>query len=64
MNVYEFLAHLRELDIQIAAEDGKLRINAPIGAVTPAIKAEISARKAEILAVLEDVDLVTSRQKP
>lgn len=63
MNVLDFIADLRRLDIQLYAENGKLRINAPAGAITPEIKSELSARKAEILALLSDVEpLVIDRR--
>lgn len=63
MNALDFLTHLRTLDIQVSAADGKLRINAPQGAVTPEIKAELASRKAEILSLLSEVEpLVIERQ--
>ena|GEM_PF-2416035 len=58
MNVLDFIAHLRTLDIQLSAENGKLRINAPKGAITPEIKSELTARKAEILALLSEVETI------
>ena len=56
MNDFDFLAHLRTLDIQVIPENGKLRINAPPGAVTPALKDELTTRKAEILAILSAME--------
>lgn len=52
MNVFDFLAHLRSLDIQVTAENGRLKVNAPQGTVTPEIRNELNVRKAEILALL------------
>ena len=60
MNIFDFLEHLHSLDIQVSAENGKLRINAPKEAITPEIRAELAARKDEILLVfsaLEDIPL-------
>lgn len=59
MNVFDFLAHLKASDIQVSAEDGKLRINAPKGAITPEIKAELAVRKAEILSLFSEPELLT-----
>lgn len=49
MTLPEFLAHLRSLDIHIWAENDHLHYNAPVGALTPELKAELVRRKAEIL---------------
>ena len=56
MNVFDFLTHLRSLDIQVTVNQGKLRINAPKGAVTPDLLSELSARKGEILSLLSNMD--------
>ncbi len=58
MNVLDFLTHLRSLDIQVKVDQGKLRINAPQGAVTPEILAELNSRKGEILSLLSEMDPV------
>ena len=52
MTTREFLASLRSKDVQLWAEGEKLRYKAPAGALTPALSAEIIARKAELLKVL------------
>ncbi|MCO5195725.1 MAG: condensation domain-containing protein [Anaerolineae bacterium] len=66
MNLFDFLAQLRALDIQLSAENGKLRINAPKGAVTPAIKSELAAHKADLLALLTETTPIVrvSREAP
>ncbi len=46
------LADLAALDVEIWAEDGRLRYSAPQGALTPELRAEIGRRRGEILAVL------------
>lgn len=61
MNIIDFLTHLRSLDIQVAVNQGKLRINAPGGAVTPDILSELNARKGEILSLLSDIDTIPTR---
>ena len=61
-STYEFLSYLRSLDIEIFADGEKLRCNAPKGALTPTLQAEIVERKVEILAFLRKVNTaVTSK---
>jgi amino acid adenylation domain-containing protein len=52
MTVLEFLSHLRAKDIKLWIEGEKLRFRAPDRVMTPEIRAEIAARKAEILQFL------------
>ncbi len=52
MTTLEFLAHLRRLEINLWADGDRLRYSAPQGALTPALRAELSARKTEILEFL------------
>ena len=52
MNTVEFLSYLRSLDIQVFIADDRLRCNAPEGVLTPALRTEISGRKAEIISFL------------
>src|SRR5918997_607301 len=54
MTVGEFLSHLRELDIKIWADDGRLRYDAPEGMLTPEIREELAERKEEILVFLNE----------
>src|SRR2546423_13333431 len=51
MSTEGFLAKLRRLDIRVWVEDGRLRCSAPEGTLTPALQAELSQRKSEILAL-------------
>ncbi|AFZ17945.1 non-ribosomal peptide synthetase [Allocoleopsis franciscana] len=53
MKTVEFLSYLRSLDIQVFVESDRLRCNAPEGTLTPEIRAEIQARKAEIISFLK-----------
>jgi len=50
----ELLAELAALDVKLLAEGERLRINAPRGALAPALEAELRARKGELLAALGD----------
>lgn len=50
--IEQFLAELRTLDVRLSADGEALRCSAPAGALTPALQAELSRRKAEILALL------------
>ena len=52
MTTVEFLAHLRSLDIQVYVDAERLRCNAPEGVLTPQLRAEISERKSELIALL------------
>ncbi|MEH1848654.1 MAG: amino acid adenylation domain-containing protein, partial [Nostoc sp.] len=55
-NIAEFLSYLCNLDIKIRIEENRLRCSAPKDALTPAIKAELSDRKAEIIEFLRNID--------
>ena len=50
--VIQLLAGLRDRGVKLWAEGEKLRFTAPQGALTPALKAELGERKAEVLAFL------------
>ncbi len=52
MTAVALLAELSSLGIRLAAEDGRLRVNAPKGALTDELKARIAARKSELLELL------------
>jgi amino acid adenylation domain-containing protein len=60
MNITELLSELRRREVKIWASNGELFCNAPNGALTGDLRAEISERKAEILGFLRDVS-VTKR---
>jgi acyl carrier protein len=49
VSIAEYLAHLAGLDIKIWLESGKLKLNAPDGVLTPELRAELGARKQEIV---------------
>jgi hypothetical protein len=49
----DLLAVLRERDVRLAAtSEGRLRFDAPAGAVTPELRAALGARRAQLLALL------------
>lgn len=54
MSTIEFLSHLRSRNIHLGVEGDKLRLNAPKGALTDELRAELHRRKAEILAFLQE----------
>ncbi len=55
--ITEFLSYLSSLDIKLWAEGDRLRCNAPKDTLTAEIKAELAARKAEILAFFSQENL-------
>ncbi|MGR9074257.1 MAG: TubC N-terminal docking domain-related protein, partial [Gammaproteobacteria bacterium] len=52
----EFMARLGKLDIKLWMEGEKLRCNAPNQVMTPELKTELSARKAEIIDFLKKTE--------
>jgi amino acid adenylation domain-containing protein len=50
------LAHLNALDVRLAIENGRLRINAPKGAITEELSAALRAHKDALVRMLEGVD--------
>ncbi len=56
-SVVDLLLSLRAQGIALWAEHGKLRFDAPAGAMTPALRERLVARKAEIVAFLAEADL-------
>lgn len=56
-SVADLLLSLRADGIVLWAEEGRLRFDAPAGAMTPALRAELGARKAEIVAFLHEADV-------
>jgi hypothetical protein len=51
-SVADLIEHCRGLDIRLWADEGRLRFDAPAGALDPALRAELVARKADLLAIL------------
>jgi amino acid adenylation domain-containing protein len=51
-NAAELLERLRTIGVQLSLEDERIRLNAPKGALTPALQAELKASKPELLELL------------
>jgi amino acid adenylation domain-containing protein len=51
-NAAELLTRLRAIGVQLSLEDETIRLNAPKGALTPALQAELKASKPELLELL------------
>jgi amino acid adenylation domain-containing protein len=54
--INQFLSELLELSINLWVDGDRLRYQAPEGALTPELRAEIAARKAEIITYLKQPD--------
>lgn len=52
MTQAEFLNRLRELDVAVWVETGRLRVNAPAGALTDELREELARRKEALIAYL------------
>ena len=52
MSIVEFVSNLRKLDVRLSAEGQRLRVNAPKGVLTDSLRAQITARKQELLEFL------------
>ena len=46
--VWRFLAGLQRMDLRVWSEDGRLRVSAPPGVLTPKLREELAARKVEV----------------
>ncbi len=64
MTIVELLGQLRERGIKLWAEEGKLRFQAPKGALTPELRDAIGAQKADILAFLQDAQAAVQDAPP
>ncbi len=62
MSVHDFIAKLAQHDITLQVDGERLILNAPKGAMTEGLAAEIRNRKAELLAFLSDTDTRTIPQ--
>lgn len=52
----EFLSELRERDVRLWIEDGRLKCDAPPGVLEDGLRNELAARKQELLTALAEVD--------
>ena len=60
-SILDLLSNLRNLDVRIWADAGQLRASAPDGVLTPELRAQLSARKTEILAFLQQASQVSHK---
>ena len=60
MNTSELVTNLTQQGVQLWADRDKLNIRSPKGVVTPELRAEISVKKAEILAFLREKNVTDS----
>ena len=56
MSISDLLTRMRGHRIRLWVEDNQLRFEAPKGALTPALRENLGARKSEIIAFLKQVD--------
>ena len=63
LSLTAFLAELRKRDVQVWAESGELRVNAPAGALTPELRTELKQRKGEILAFLASAQTLAGQAR-
>jgi thioesterase domain-containing protein len=52
LSTSEFLSHLRDRDVRLWVEDGRLKCDAPPGVLEEGLRVELTARKQELLAVI------------
>ncbi|MEN3161413.1 amino acid adenylation domain-containing protein [Tistrella mobilis] len=60
MTATDLLARVAGAGIQLWSENGELRFRAPKGALTPELRAEIGARRAELIALLAEAAAVAA----
>jgi non-ribosomal peptide synthetase component F len=64
MKTIELLSRLRGLDVKLWTEADRLRYSAPDGVITPALRAELVERKADILAFLRRAEAAVKPAAP
>lgn len=60
--VFELLTQLRQLGIRIRVEGDRLRVNAPVGALTPELRSQLEAMKPQLLSFLRDAEQRYARE--
>ena len=56
LSTSEFLSNLRERDVRLWVEDGRLKCDAPPGVLEDGLRSELAARKQELLTVIAEVN--------
>jgi amino acid adenylation domain-containing protein len=64
MTTADFLRRLRELDVRVETQDGQLRVDAPEDALSEDLKAELRARKSDLLSFLKTAEQSSSSLPP
>ncbi|HEU4625141.1 MAG TPA: amino acid adenylation domain-containing protein [Steroidobacteraceae bacterium] len=64
MTVTQLIAGLRARDVRVWLEDGRVRVSAPSGSLTPELQQELTARKAEIKAYLASLEVPAEEAAP
>jgi non-ribosomal peptide synthetase component F len=64
MKTIELLSRLRGLDVKLWTEADRLRYSAPDGVITPALRSEMTERKADILAFLRRAEAAVKPAAP
>src|SRR5262245_47000007 len=64
MTTFEFLSYLRGIGVRVWAEGGKLRYQALEGALSSSLQTELAQRKAEILRVLNELEIGPRPARP
>ena len=54
MTTAEFLSSLRERDVRLWVEDGRLKCDAPPGVLDDGLRAQLAARKEELLTLIAE----------
>ncbi len=54
LSTVEFISKLQALNVILSVHEDRLRINAPAGVITPELRSELTARKAELLKILQE----------
>lgn len=63
MTAAELLAELRKLDVHVALDGDRLRLDAPAGVLTEAHKQDLTRRKPEVIAFLRDAQQLAAQQR-
>ncbi|MCP4654519.1 MAG: hypothetical protein GY856_03765 [bacterium] len=64
MSTVQFIADLHGRDVELWADDGRLRFSAPKGALTPELRDELVKRKSEVLRFLSQTTVATGAGAP
>lgn len=63
MRTADLLEELRKLDVRVALDGDRLRLNAPVGALTDEHKRDLAQRKPEVIAFLREAARLAAQQR-